>query len=147
MHRITGKEAYKVDPSLTHAGDRVYLGNRELYVYQVLNKKTIICRSRQNQHDPKLMRLDVALLYTRPERLLDVVFNDATEAAATERNEIGFVPRGLPDPTDAVPGTTEKIEIMRRRYNAGEELHHPDDRSDYEGCRGTMLGIVKELTK
>jgi hypothetical protein len=33
----------------------------------------------------------------------------------------------LPTPTDAVPGSPEKIEIMAARAAAGEQLHHPRD--------------------
>ncbi len=35
---------------------------------------------------------------------------------------------GVPaEPTDAVPGTPEKVAVMRRRHEAGERLHHPRD--------------------
>lgn len=33
-----------------------------------------------------------------------------------------------PYPTDAFPGTDEKIEVMRKRYARGYHLHHPDDK-------------------
>lgn len=32
-----------------------------------------------------------------------------------------------PKPTDAIPGSTEKIEVMRARYSAGEAVFHRDD--------------------
>ena len=32
-------------------------------------------------------------------------------------------------PTDAGPGSPEKVEIMAQRLADGERLHHPDDRS------------------
>jgi hypothetical protein len=35
----------------------------------------------------------------------------------------------LPDgPTDAEPGSDEKIELMALRYEQRRQLHHPDDR-------------------
>ncbi len=36
-------------------------------------------------------------------------------------------PDVLPLPTDATPGTREKIAVLRARLEAGVRLHHPDD--------------------
>lgn len=37
--------------------------------------------------------------------------------------------RRVPDKaTSAPPGSEEKVEVMRRRWEWGEHLHHPDDR-------------------
>lgn len=33
-------------------------------------------------------------------------------------------------PTDALPGTPDKVEILRQRFNRGEALHHPADVTD-----------------
>lgn len=42
-----------------------------------------------------------------------------------------FTQPPLPDePTDAAPGSIEKIEIMRERYLSGCHIHHPDDAKD-----------------
>lgn len=38
-----------------------------------------------------------------------------------------FVPKPASEVCRFVPGTFEKIETMRRRVMAGEELWHPDD--------------------
>jgi len=38
-----------------------------------------------------------------------------------------FRPRSLPDPTDALPGTPEKLAILRGRLLTGQHLHHPGD--------------------
>lgn len=32
-----------------------------------------------------------------------------------------------PQPTSALPGTPEKIEVMRARHLAGQHIHHPKD--------------------
>lgn len=40
------------------------------------------------------------------------------------------------EPTDAIPGTMEKIEVLSRRVELGLPLHHPMDRRTYEGCGG-----------
>jgi hypothetical protein len=33
----------------------------------------------------------------------------------------------LPDPTDARPGTPEKVAVMEERANRGESIFHPED--------------------
>lgn len=38
-----------------------------------------------------------------------------------------YRPRGIATPTDALPGTPEKLEVLKARLNAGQELHHPRD--------------------
>jgi hypothetical protein len=43
------------------------------------------------------------------------------------RNDSDFEPIGLPDRTSAEPGTREKIDVLRKRVEAGEQLHHPRD--------------------
>ena len=45
----------------------------------------------------------------------------------TCRSDRSFVPHGLPVPTNAIPGTPEKIAILKWRQVAGVELYHPDD--------------------
>ncbi len=43
----------------------------------------------------------------------------------------------LPLPTEAAPGTAEKLEILRQRVERGEALHHPLDarQAAYRACR------------
>lgn len=36
-------------------------------------------------------------------------------------------------PTDAAPGTAEKVELIAKRLRNGEPLFHEDDRDDYDG--------------
>lgn len=36
--------------------------------------------------------------------------------------------------TDAVPGSPEKIEILRKRCALRQPLFHPNDRTDFNGC-------------
>lgn len=37
------------------------------------------------------------------------------------------IKRRLPRPTTALPGTPEKVEVMRKRNENGEFLYHPRD--------------------
>jgi len=41
-------------------------------------------------------------------------------------------------PTDAPAGSSEKIEILRRRVDRGQPLWHRDDRVDYAGLTGVI---------
>jgi hypothetical protein len=41
--------------------------------------------------------------------------------------EVLIYERPAPVATRAHPGSPEKIEVMRRRWECGEALHHPDD--------------------
>lgn len=34
----------------------------------------------------------------------------------------------LPEPTDTLPGTPERVAVLEARASAGESLFHPDDR-------------------
>lgn len=38
-----------------------------------------------------------------------------------------YEPPNLGRPTQARPGSTEKLTIMAKRYRQGQQLHHPDD--------------------
>ena len=41
-------------------------------------------------------------------------------------------PTAEDQPTKHLPGTPEKIEILKERLENGEELWHPDDRKFYD---------------
>ena len=45
----------------------------------------------------------------------------------SSRNDPSFVPHIMPLPTDAIPGTPEKIAILKARLEAGVMLNHPQD--------------------
>lgn len=40
-----------------------------------------------------------------------------------------FVPHRQDEPTQLQPGSEEKIQLLIQRYEAGLELHHPEDRT------------------
>jgi hypothetical protein len=60
---------------------------------------------------------------------------DTTEARRTngQRAWTGTRSRPLPQPTIAVPGSREKIEVMRLRFERGEQIFHPDDPRQWKG--------------
>ena len=49
-----------------------------------------------------------------------------------------FVPRPARIGTGAIPGSLEKLEILRARVANGEELWHPSDRVDFNGINGLV---------
>lgn len=51
-----------------------------------------------------------------------------------------FAPKQCSQPTDYSPGSVEKIEVLRMRVLAGEELFHRDDREDCEGLEVVQVG-------
>ncbi len=57
---------------------------------------------------------------------------DAMQAAAVKKGT-RKVERLLPEPTDAPPGSEEKIRVLQERWRLGQQLKHPDDaRTDTE---------------
>ena len=42
-------------------------------------------------------------------------------------HDYDFEPIRKPEPTDAAPGSLEKLEVLARRLMRGEELYHEDD--------------------
>lgn len=51
-----------------------------------------------------------------------------TEHVRIYRSDRGFVAADPTQPTEALPGTPEKIAVMKARLKAGQQLHHPLDR-------------------
>lgn len=44
--------------------------------------------------------------------------------------------------TDAIPGSPEKVEILKKRAALRQPLFHPNDRVDFNG-----IGIIQNLIK
>ena len=42
-------------------------------------------------------------------------------------HDYDFEPIAKPEPTDAAPGSLEKLEVLARRLMRGEELYHEED--------------------
>lgn len=67
-------------------------------------------------------RLTLMILMTR-----DAMESSVTRHLQVYGNDSNFEPIGYPNPTFAEPGTREKIEVLRDRLEAGQQLHHPQD--------------------
>ena len=56
-----------------------------------------------------------------------------------------FTPTGLADhPTEYLPGSNEKMEVMAQRLQDGREIHHPDDASLTPDCFFKSDGSMKK---
>lgn len=56
-----------------------------------------------------------------------------------------FIPTGLPDhPTEFLPGSNEKMEVMAQRLIDGREIHHPDDAALTPDCFFKSDGSMKK---
>ena len=44
-------------------------------------------------------------------------------------HDIDYEPLRIPAPTEARPGSEEKVKVLQERLLAGEDLYHPDDAS------------------
>lgn len=60
---------------------------------------------------------------------------------------IGEPGRPLPKtPTRFLPGTWEKIEVMKERLAAGYHLHHPDD-AGFDGLSSGMTALAETVVR
>jgi hypothetical protein len=66
--------------------------------------------------------------------------NNVFEAILEYGHDEDFVPNAGADfiPTDAIPGSMEKIEALRQRIVNGMPLWHGKDRNDFIGLAGTL---------
>ena len=49
------------------------------------------------------------------------------------------------EPTKHLPGSPEKVQVLRERLGRGEQLHHPGDASDFTGATGIIPRAVATL--
>ena len=63
------------------------------------------------------------------------------EAVALKAEE-KFIPTPTKEATRAMPGSSEKVEILRQRMQAGEEIWHHDDLDCKAESWRRCLGIV-----
>ena len=83
------------------------------------------------------------------ERVADMPPARSRDPHKSNRNEYGdYVdpdgmqePETLPVPTDAPPGTAEKVAVLARRVANNEQLWHQLDRLDFGGLRGGVVPV------
>lgn len=59
---------------------------------------------------------------------------------------IGLAVVKVPEPTSTIPGTAERIEVLRRRVERGEALFHPKDRTFENVVGGAVVGVPKGVS-
>jgi hypothetical protein len=67
-------------------------------------------------------------------------YRNVFDAIAHEGNDDRYAPRRSETfvPTDAAPGSDEKLALLRRRIVLGQPLWHDLDRHDYDGLTGAV---------
>jgi len=56
-----------------------------------------------------------------------------------ESRENQFQPPNRPEPTQAQPGSSEKVQVMTERYLSGQALHHPSDSTCIDRRMGARI--------
>ncbi len=66
--------------------------------------------------------------------------NNVFEAILKYGHDEDFAPveGNVFEPTNAPAGSTDKIELLRRRVERGQPLWHTEDRRDYSGLTGAV---------
>lgn len=66
---------------------------------------------------------------------MKTVFDSINIGGHYSSESIPFEPAPASEPTDAMPGSPERIAAMRRRAERGEDLYHEDDRQCVDGSK------------
>ncbi len=51
-------------------------------------------------------------------------------------------PATLPEPTDALPGTPEKVRVLARRMQLGQQLYHPLDNLGHVDLSSSAIAVM-----
>ncbi len=134
------QQQYAVDLGSLHKNDSVFLGNRRMVVLSInFSDRRVLIRGRKHScGNCDLQWVEANELSTRPSRLFGVQIESLNQMREAEQEAIHWNPRRIPEPTNTVPGSADRIEVYRHRIERGERLFHADD----AGCEG-MLGDVR----
>lgn len=128
------QQKYAVDLGSLRKKDFVFLGNRRMVVLSInFSDRRVLIRGRKHScGNCDLQWGDVKELSTRPARLFGVFIDSLNQMREAEQEVILWSPKRVPEPTDTVPGSEDRIEVYRQRIERGERLFHADD----AGCEG-----------
>lgn len=161
------KRNYRIDFTALYIGDQVWLDNKPMVVLAKIpagsdiheggrtittqvNLVTIVPRNRARSNPDCAKTVTIDRLRTRSASMIQELgaqeFQTIFELIANSSVEIDdWEPSNLGEflPTDAPPGSSEKIEALRQRLERGQPLWHDEDRVDYLG----LTGIVRTRTE
>lgn len=63
------------------------------------------------------------------------------EAIHHQLGEFNFEPVRDTTPTEACPGSIDKVEVLKKRIQNGEPLWHEQDKYDYEGVEHSKVRV------
>lgn len=130
---------YRIDLKSLHKGDYVFWKNRRLVVLSInRDEQRVLVRGRKHScGNCDLRWVEAWELATRPARLFGVEINSLHQMRDTDQEAVLWSPKRVPEPTDTVPGSVERIAVYRERVERGERLFHADD----SGCEGVLGGV------
>lgn len=74
-----------------------------------------------------LSRADICLALGLRYEVVRKMTTGMDSAPRRSRSKKDCMDLSVPSPTEAIPGTAAKIEVLRSRLESSEELHHPED--------------------
>lgn len=108
-------------------------GEREKPYVVVYMKVTCPCCLRVRDVDRDYVKKNAKKYASRVVRCRDCGRKDRRGKSPALRKKLQFAAkmttavRVPPAPTDAEPGSPEKIKVLAKRFTSGKELHHPRD--------------------
>jgi hypothetical protein len=154
---------YRIDFAALYEGDQVWLDDQPMVVMIKIpagsqvdqgsgrlvttnsNMVTIVPRNRARSNPDCAKTVTIDRLRTRSSKLIaqngengenefrtifELIAN--TDVEVTDWEPRSFDPNDF-HPTNALPGSTEKVEVLKRRLEKGQPLWHDEDRVDYLG--------------
>lgn len=91
---------------------------------------------RHPRDDGHVSPLSQSWLHERDKRQRGGPVDSVFDAIWVQGHDEDYVPVHQAEPTQAVPGSAAKVEVLRQRLAAGQPLWHPDDRCNHEGLVG-----------
>lgn len=118
-----------VDTDWLHVGDWVWMGDRRLRVHEVNrdDRRVLVGGRKKYCNNSIIGWVEASDLSNHPENLDAMDAKSILELRGEIAEAINWIPHRRPLPTKAMPGTLEKIEVIRLRVEHGEDLWHPED--------------------
>jgi hypothetical protein len=116
-------------------GDTCFFENREHRIVEIHSERQVACiRPRNTLRTKNMFWVELSQLKTLPTKLEVLQFPTVFDVVERTGDTLQHWEPGLAAiPTQAKPGSPEKIAILQSRLEHGQELWHPEDRqSDWQ---------------
>jgi hypothetical protein len=138
---------FPVDVDNLHVDDWVWWSDRRMRVLAVNReeRRVLVGGRKHSCKNCDIRWVEENKLGTRPRKLAGRLIRSILEVDAETAEAIEWVPSRNPIPTQAAPGTTCKIAVLRSRVERGEHLFAPGD-NDHSGYVGASSYGDQALT-